>query len=167
MIKQLPNKEYLQSIFEYHDGQLFRKVDCKSFKKGMKVGWVGKNGYFCTDVNGVRYRLHRLIYQFHYGNCPEFLDHIDCNKSNNKIENLRPATSKQNSANRKITKTNKLGLKGVCFDKKKYKASIKINGKSIHIGTFNDPNIAHFAYCKKAKELFGEFSCTNNNKLSI
>ena len=94
---------------------------------------------------------------------PIVLDHIDGNKSNNAIENLRPATNAQNAANRGALKTNKLSLKGVCRERGKYKANIKINGRNCHIGYFNNPEDAYVAYCKKANEVFGEFAWTSNS----
>ena len=163
MIKQLPNRERLQELFYYENGVLFHKKSRSKGKANQPIGWQEKNGYWATNVDDVRYRVHRLVYQFHHGDCPPMLDHIDGNKNNNAIENLRPATNKQNIANRKAVKTNKLGLKGVCLDGKKYKASIKIDGKSQHIGYFTNPKDAHVAYCQKAKEIYGEFAWTNKN----
>jgi hypothetical protein len=163
MIKTLPSKELLQELFYYEKGVLFRKKSLSKGKANQPIGWIEKNGYWATNVYGVRYRVHRLVWQFHHGNCPSFIDHIDGNKNNNSIENLRLATNQQNNANTKTPKNNKLGLKGVCLDGKKYKASIKVNGKSKHLGYFSDPYEAHIIYCKKAKELFGEFAWTNKN----
>ena len=163
MIKTLPNKELLQELFYYQNGILFRKKSLSKGKAHKPVGWIEKNGYWATNIYGVRYRIHRLIWQFHFGDCPSIIDHIDGNKNNNAIENLPPATNKQNLANRKVTKTNKLGLKGVCLVGNKYKASIKVNGKSQHIGYFSNPNDAHMAYCQKAKKIYGEFAWTSNS----
>ena len=167
MIKQLPNKELLRELFFYENGVLSHKKSRSRGKANKPVGWVEKNGYWATNVFGVRYRVHRLVWQFHFGDCPAFLDHIDGNKNNNAIENLRPATVTQNNVNKKAIKKNKLGLKGVCLDGKKYKANIKVNGKSFHLGYFENPNDAHFAYCQKAKEIYGEFAWIDSNKLSI
>ena len=163
MIKPLPSKELLHDLFFYENGILFHKKSRSKGKANAPIGWVEKNGYWATNVAGTRYRLHRLVWQFHHGNCPSTLDHIDGNKSNNAIENLRPATNAQNAANRGALKTNKLSLKGVCCEKGKYKANIKINGRSCHIGYFNNPEDAYVAYCKKAKEVFGEFAWTSNS----
>lgn len=163
MIKQLPSQQRLQELFYYENGVLFHKKSRSKGKANKPIGWQEKNGYWATNVDDVRYRVHRLVYQFHHGNCPPMLDHIDGNKNNNAIENLRPATNKQNLANRKNVKTNKLGLKGVCFERNKYKANIKIDGKSYHLGYFADPKDAHIAYCQKAKEIYGEFAWTNKN----
>jgi hypothetical protein len=160
MIKQLPTKEFLNEIFEYCDGNLYQKQQRGSSKQGAKVGWIEKNGYVATDVNNIRYKVHRLIYQYHFGFCPEFLDHIDCDKTNNKIENLRPATVFENNRNRKVTLQNKSGLKGAFWDKqhKKWKASIKINNKSIHLGHFENSLDAHLAYKKESLKIHGEFA---------
>jgi hypothetical protein len=162
-MKQLPNKELLQELFYYKDGVLFRKKSLSKGKADKPIGWKENNGYWATNVYGVRYRVHRLVWQFHYGDCPAILDHIDGNKDNNAIENLRLATKSQNNANRGAVRTNKLGLKGVCLDGKKYKSSIKVNGRSQHIGYYDNPLDAHIAYCQKAKELHGEFAWTSSN----
>ena len=134
MIKQLPSQQRLQELFYYENGVLFHKKSRSKGKANKPIGWQEKNGYWATNVDDVRYRVHRLVYQFHHGVCPATLDHIDGNKSNNAIENLRPATNKQNLANRKTIKTNKLGLKGVCFERNKYKANIKISLIRTRIG---------------------------------
>lgn len=75
------------------------------------------------------------------------VDHIDQNKTNNVFSNLRLATYSQNGMNRDATKSNKLGMKGVCFDAKvgKYKASIRVNGKHKHLGYFDNPDCAFAA----------------------
>ncbi|CAB4153969.1 putative NHN endonuclease [uncultured Caudovirales phage] len=163
MIKQLPTQELLQEMFFYDGGILYRKKNCSKGRANAPIGWVEKSGYWATSVCGTTFRLHRLVWQFHNGNCPPLLDHIDGNKNNNAIENLRLATVTQNNANRKVSKFNKLGLKGVCFERGKYKANIKINGRTHHLGYFNNSEDAYGVYCKKAKEIYGEFAWTNNN----
>lgn len=162
-IKQLPSQETLKQMFFYENGLLFHKTNKGKARVNKPVGWKEKNGYWSTNVHGIRYRLHRLVYQFHHDNCPEFLDHIDNNRDNNTIENLRPATSTQNGANRRPSRKNKIGLKGVCFDNNRYKANIKVKGKSYHLGYFDTPEEAYSAYCKKAKEVFGDYAWTGNS----
>ena len=163
MIKQLPSKELLQELFFYENGILYRKKNISKGKTNVPIGWVEKNGYWAVSVCGTRFRVHRLVWQFHNGNCPPLLDHIDGNKNNNAIENLRPATNSQNNANRKANRKNKLGLKGVCSERGKYKANIRINGISCHLGYFSNAEDAYATYCKKAKEIYGEFAWTSNN----
>jgi hypothetical protein len=91
------------------------------------------------------------------------VDHIDENKANNNVKNLRWATSNENGYNQGKNKTNTSGFKGVHFHKtlKKYAAKIKINGKTKHIGYYETPEDASYAYETKAKELHGDFYYKN------
>lgn len=162
-IKTLPTKTELQEIFEYKDGNLYWKKTYAKAKKGVIVGWIEKNGYRACTLNNVRYRVHRLIFAFHYDVCPDILDHINGDKTDNRIENLRPATIVQNNVNRRANSNNKIGLKGVCFDQGKFKASIKINKRSKHLGYFKTPYEAHFAYICAAKSIYGDFAWTKTN----
>lgn len=88
------------------------------------------------------------------------IDHIDGDGLNCQRDNLRLANHSQNAANRKRLKNNTSGYKGVSFHKQtgKWRATIKFQGKSISIGGFGTPEKAHEEYCKKAKELFGDFA---------
>jgi len=83
------------------------------------------------------------------------VDHIDKNKLNNLVENLRWVSSSENSRNRSMHKNNTTGYKGVNYDKqmKKYRALIYYEGKKHHIGLFNTAEEAARAYDAKAKEI--------------
>ena len=91
------------------------------------------------------------------------VDHIDENKTNNNITNLRWATRSQNGYNKDMSKTNVSGFKGVTWIKgnQKYVARIKINGKNKHLGCFKTAEDASKVYEEKAKELHGEFYYKN------
>jgi hypothetical protein len=123
---------------------------------------IDKDGYHCIHLSNGKpkhYYIHRLIYQ-HFGknwNSELTIDHIDGNKENNHISNLRMATQQQQLYNRKIQKRNKLGIKGVYKRRNKYLATISINGKQNNIGLFKTIEEASLAYQIKAKELHGEF----------
>jgi hypothetical protein len=71
---------------------------------------------------------------------PVTVDHIDGDKQNNHIDNLRAATPSQNGANQFLTKANKSGVKGVSWAKKsnKWNACIRVNGKNKNLGYFVD-----------------------------
>jgi hypothetical protein len=164
-IKELPSKEVLHDLFYYKNGNLFHKKSQSKGKADHVVGWIEKNGYSATNVKGVRYRVHRLIYQFHHGCCPNFIDHIDGNKQNNNIENLRPATMSENNQNTKEKNTNKLGVKGVCMERGKYKANIKINGKSKHLGYFYTLEEAKNVYEDFSKKIHGNYSFCSRHRI--
>jgi hypothetical protein len=126
---------------------------------------LNSNGYkFVTlHCNGKKkmMRIHRLI-AIHYipnDENKQCVDHIDNNRTNNKLSNLRWCTNQQNNMNQSISKNNKSGAKGVTFYKRtnKWEVKIMINGKHIHLGYFTEINDAIEARRKKAKELFGEF----------
>jgi len=92
------------------------------------------------------------------------VDHINHNTLDNRKENLRVCNHFQNGRNRKISKNNTTGYKGVvCFsyNKTKFIAQIKYQNKQKRIGKFNTAKEAAIAYNEKAKELFGEFAYLN------
>lgn len=154
-------KNEIESLFEYKDGDLFWKVTKGSAAiKGNKAGSKDKNGYLQTKINGKIYKNHRLIWVMHGFCLPEFLDHIDNNPSNNRIENLRPVDKRLNAANSRIRGDNRSGFKGVSFHKqrKKWRASIGINGKCLHLGLYSNVEDAKSAYLEAAFRMFGMYA---------
>lgn len=89
-----------------------------------------------------------------------FADHIDGDTLNNRRVNLRIATPSQNAQNQRVFRTNRLGLKGVhkVTWGNKYCACIRVSGKRIYLGNFDDPKDAHAAYCAAAKQHYGEYA---------
>lgn len=87
-------------------------------------------------------------------------DHIDMNRSNDHISNLRISSASQNIANTKARKNNQCGLKGASLNKVtgRWRARIKVGYKEIHIGNFDSAEEAHAAYCVAATVHFGEFA---------
>lgn len=126
---------------------------------GNVAGCITPSGYVVICVNRKLYRAHHLAWLYVHGELPLLIDHINGNRSDNRISNLRPATHSQNSKNRKVSKKSKSGLKGVYLEKRtgRWEAQICTNGKNIYLGTFKSPHEAHEAYCIKAMELHGEF----------
>jgi len=100
--------------------------------------------------------MHRVIM-----NPPSHLhiDHINRNGLNNQKENLRVCTRTQNNGNRRISKHNTSNIKGVSWHKtsKKWRGTICIKNKNIHLGYFSNKYDAKDAHEKEAKEYFGEF----------
>ena len=130
-------------------------------KAGTGAGNVHKRtGYVRIDVSGKYYSAHRLAWWFHYGVQPEDqIDHINRDRSDNRICNLREATNGQNRANTKSSSVH--GLKGVSFKpwlkEKPWEARITKDRKVISLGCFATKEEAHEAYCEKAKEFHGGF----------
>jgi hypothetical protein len=91
---------------------------------------------------------------------PAQIDHVNRGTANNAIAELRLATHSQNQRNKTNQKNNTSGYKGVSFrkDMGRYDARIKVNGKSIHLGFFDDPRLAHAAYVAAARKHFGAYA---------
>jgi len=121
-------------------------------------------GKFLWSLTGDKYvhsvkggYLHRLILK---PQPREQTDHIDGNPKNNKRENLRIVTNQQNQMARHVA-VGITGYKGVSKHGKGYRATIKLNGKIIRLGTYKNSIIAAKKYNAKAKELFGEYAVFN------
>lgn len=122
-----------KELFTYNSGNLFWN-NSKSLKakKGKKAGYTDpRTGYGHVRINYKMYPLHKLIYLYHHGEYPQIVDHIDRDKRNNQIENLRKCSKSQNEANTSARKTNKLGEKHICVSFGAYAVSIYRQGKSI------------------------------------
>lgn len=158
-------QERLKELFDYQDGLLIRKTNrgrganSSRWKAGTFLGHSVKGGYCLASVDYTLYKLHRLIWLWHYGELPQqHLDHIDGNPLNNKIDNLRKATDAQNMQNqRRPRANNKLGIQGVYKVKNRFRAVLTTNGKSKHIGYFETPEKAHEAYVLEKRKTH-EFS---------
>ena len=102
---KLPPAAKLRTLLKYENGKLFWKCDAPrgKIKAGTRAGYVDTDGYRLVGIAGVYYKEHRIIWRMHYprGKMPEILDHIDGNRSNNKIENLRVANRVLNRINRR------------------------------------------------------------------
>lgn len=85
------------------------------------------------------------------------VDHINRNSLDNRIQNLRIATNSQNQHNTKRRVDNSSGIRGVRFERGRWRAQIKRNGKNFHIGSFSTSHEAKLAYDQKAKELSDSF----------
>ena len=113
-------------------------------------------GYYYIRIFGKNYHAHRIIWLWYYGSWPDNqIDHLDGNPGNNCIENLADKTSTENQMNRKASSINTSGYPGVSFYKQtnKWRAGIKINKKSYHIGYFNSAEEAYEAWAVKAREM--------------
>lgn len=143
------------------EGRLIRRVSIKGRNVGDVAGSPNEKGYIRITVDGTRYVAQHLVWLWHYGELPsKRLDHKDRDRARNAIENLREATKQQNQANTAATQRNKVGLKGVFYQKhaRKYRAQIYVDGRSIHLGYADTPEAAHELYRAAAEKHFGEFA---------
>lgn len=132
-------------------------------RAGGPAGNVDKSGYVMIRLDKRLYAAHRLAWRYVHGLWPPhgaLVDHINMDRADNRIANLRLATHSQNKANRAAPVTNTTGYKGVWFDKRrgKFVAALKVEGTTKHIGYFTLASDAHDAYKQAAREYFGEFA---------
>jgi hypothetical protein len=154
--------EKIHELFEYlPNGELMRKVSTSPKAiKGMIVGCVGTRGYKYFSINAKKYYNHRIVWFLHYGKMPKYIDHIDGNRLNNKIENLRECNLTQNSCNSLKRKDNTSGYKGVNWFKpqNKWRARISMYGKEYHFGYFDSIEKAVHAVTIGRKKIHQEFA---------
>jgi len=149
------NQELAHQLFAYdaETGKLYRKTG--KFN-GSDASLIDARGYVYVFAAGKRHLAHRIIWLMHYGAFPEAVDHIDMNRSNNRIENLREATNSQNQANTLPRIAGR--LKGASQFNGKWRAKIKVRGKYVFLGYFATEQEAHDAYKLAAAEHFGDFA---------
>lgn len=161
--KPLPSMQRLRELFSYNPftGEVCRKVDVPKSHSGDVVGTVNSRGSLICRVDYRILYVHRIAWALHYG-CepPEIIDHINGIPSDNRICNMRAATTQQNNWNRGVHRRNKSGIKGAHWSslEKRWRSSVKVNGKSIHLGWFDTAEEAAAAYRIAARRYYGEFA---------
>jgi hypothetical protein len=154
-------QELVKKHIRYEDGNLYWiDFSIRPTAKTGPIGYKCKSGYVLMKFMKKTTTVHRIVFLYHHGYLPKEIDHINENKSDNRIENLRVATRSQNMMNIRKNASNTSGYKGVRLHKKtkKWVAEIKQNKKYHYLGLFDCPQKAHEVYCKKALELHGEFA---------
>jgi hypothetical protein len=133
------------NAFEYREGKLYWKyVKSIAIKTGDEAGANDGYGYRVIRFNNKLYRAHHLVYLMFNGVLPNRIDHINSNRSDNRIENLRIATDSENNCNKTKQSNNTTGYKNVRWHEriKKYEVSVQINKERKYIGVFEDLELA-------------------------
>lgn len=139
---------FMRDISWFVDGEQAASHNMKIFNTrfGDKEAFTAKdnNGYKIGRLNKKNYRAHRIAFLIVEGRWPTFIDHEDGDKANNKWENLKEVTHKQNTRNQKLRSTNTSGVMGVSWDKRdqKWLACVKVDGKTMPLGRYDDKNEA-------------------------
>lgn len=161
--KPIHNMEKIKALIDYNPdtGLLTWKVNRQgNAKAGMIAGWRHKAGYIAIRVDGHEYLGHRLAWAMHHGSISEDtqIDHINGDRSDNRICNLRAASHAENCWNSKARKHNKSGIKGVRKRGTKWHVRIRHNHKVYWLGSYNTPEEAKQAHDAAAIKFFGEFA---------
>ena len=154
------NQRRLKELLSYDKNTgIFRWKVRKAYK--IKIGDIAgnlrKDGYKRVMIDEKLYSAHRLAWLYVYGEFPKHeIDHINHNKGDNRISNLRDVTRGENRKNLANQRHNTSGTTGVAWYKpyKKWVARIRVNGKQKHLGYFDNINEAKIAR-QKAKIKYG------------
>jgi hypothetical protein len=144
--------ETLRALLAYdpETGEFRWRVSRGGVEAGAVAGCVDRKGYTCIKINGTSFKSHRLAWLHTHGAWPEHqIDHIDENKSNNRISNLRDVPQSMNQHNAiKPRKDGTSGYRGVSWERgnKRWRAQIQANGRKQCIGYFKSAEEAHAAY---------------------
>jgi hypothetical protein len=174
-IKPLPSRALLRELLHYNAAtgqftwrprhrQMFRNE--QNFRlwntryAGKSAGTLRQAGHLAVAVGHTQYRAHRLVWLYVHGEpVPDVIDHVDHNKLNNRISNLRAATKSQNGANMRMRNRNTTGVKGVSpHHKGRFRARIMLNGKETNLGSFATLEEAAKARFEAASRLHGSFA---------
>jgi hypothetical protein len=149
------NQAYLRLRYWYNPvtGEMISR------RTNRNTGWI-EDGYRYITVKGKDYRVHRLVWMYLHDRWPtEIIDHINGNRLDNSLFNLRDVTAKQNAENRnKVNAAS--GLRGVQpASRGRWKASIGHQKKVIYLGIYDSKEEAYDIYCKAAKVFHTHNSC--------
>lgn len=177
--RKYPPVEIVRQSLRYEDGRLFwlerprshfasvgswHSFNSKHSGKEAGRSHLSRGGYFKWIVrcSGIEIGRSGIVWALHHGAWPVCeLDHKDRDSLNDRIENLRLATRTQNNANKAKSIANTSGFKGVSWhsEKRRWVASIRIDGRATHLGYFDRPEDAHVAYAEAVRRVHGEFAC--------
>ena len=163
-VPQLMTQTRLMELLDYDPdtGIFINKVTRRNATMGSTVGWMNKpGGYLRARVEGKVYMLHRLAWLYVHGNLPLIhIDHIDGDKLNNRIANLRLASRSENLRNRGKQSDNTSGWCGVSLNKDTgtFKAFITLENYAYHLGLYRSPEIAAAVYAYVCQQIHGEFA---------
>lgn len=139
-------------------GIRWRKHASTSARAGQIAGSINVDGYRVLHVRGNFVYGHHAAFALMSGRLGVRVDHRNTNRSDNRWDNLREATQRENVRNRRGNR-NRSGLKGAYRTKcGTYYSRIEVDGVRIYLGSFSTEEQAHAAYCAAAAEHFGEFA---------
>ena len=141
---------------------LWRNDRSQRAKKGDRAGHRQKNGYHVVGIDGSNYKAHRIAWVLHYGFDTNMrIDHVNGDRSDNRIDNLRECTNQQNNNNRGPSAISKSGYRGVTrvtCHKELWQASVRVLGKQRYLGCFPSKELAA-EFSQLAREmLHGQFA---------
>lgn len=152
------NQKLVAECFEHRDGKLYWKKAAhpsKQYLVGQEAGSIHQTGYRHVTWLGKVHKVHRLIFLLEYGYLPPEVDHINGDRQDNRLENLRPATRSENQCNRGAIASNTSGYPGVSWHRasKAWVVRVMKNGKTVVQQYFKDLELAGL-FAAEARSLY-------------
>lgn len=153
--KPLPSLERILQSFRYDEktGRFFWARNVVGGNGGIQkrigdnAGSCGANGYMALNIDGMKYLAHRVAWYLVYGFEPNCIDHINGNKLDNRIVNLRNVTKSQNGHNRSAQRNSSSGIRGIGWDRErnKWRVQLKVGEKRFirRFDTLDEAKLAH------------------------
>lgn len=161
---RLLTPEYVEQMLAYdpETGIFTWRLNRRRARAGAVAGRKNEHGYILIKINSRAYSAHRLAFFITYGRWPVGdTDHINQNKSDNRIANLREATRGQNKMNCPVRRDSLTGCRGISprhlAGHTNYQVRINVDGKRVHLGCFEDPELAALVYDSASERFNGEF----------
>lgn len=155
-MKTFTHAELLE-VLEYHpvSGDITYRVDTQRKAKGESATMNHIEGYLIVEIGKKQYLAHRLAWYMVHAVWPTQIDHVDHDRTNNKLTNLRDVSSRENQLNTSISRNNTSGVNGVrLLPSGRYNAFITVNRKQLSLGTYDTIGEAAQAR-KRAEQLHG------------
>lgn len=152
--------EHLKSRLKYYpESGEFRWINGP--RSGLLAGAVDSYGYAIIKLNKKIYKAHRLAFLYTHGRMPDGeIDHINHDKLDNRICNLRECSTKQNLQNREFSKTAESGVRGVYRSSSgNFRVRVCVEGKNVGFGSYRDLELAELVAREAREKLRGQFAC--------
>tara|TARA_R100001163_G_scaffold61721_1_gene51933 strand:+ start:775 stop:1302 length:528 start_codon:yes stop_codon:yes gene_type:complete len=160
----LPPLEELKEYLDYNSDTgvfIWKKRPAYRIKIGQQAGCLNSEGYRMIKLKRSIYLSHRIAYYMYHGVDPleKQVDHINGNKADDRIKNLRLATCQENNFNKGLRRNNTSGFTGVHWrrGRQKWIATVQLRGNYKYLGIFNEKEDAIQARIEAEKKYFGEF----------
>lgn len=149
--------------YDPDSGSLTWLISRGTVKAGSKVCRVSNRGYLTVKIFGKTYQAHRVAWLIVHGEWPITIDHINRQRTDNRLVNLRNATQQQNMCNVPRKRTNTSGVRGVSWhsQSEKWQVEVKADGKRYYLGSYQDIELAELVASEGRLKLHKEYaSCT-------
>lgn len=148
-------------LYDQETGVFTNRITRSNAVVGEIAGYLhAPSGYWHIMLDYRKYKAHRLVWLYRHGHWPRFqLDHINGNRGDNRLVNLRECTGSQNGMNAKLKTNNTSGYKGVYWDKanERWRPFVAVDGKNRFLGRFKCLQEAVIIREAAAREFYGEF----------